>query len=233
MEGLPVSELDSTIAPAPAAGPFNPVDAAIGVITRPVPAMQQIAAARPWLIGLGLYLIINLLSGFAGLTAPATVLPPDANMPPELEQMLEGLIGATRSVPLILGLSLIVSPILLVIWVGILYLVGRLFGGQGAFSAVFATHTFATIPNILLAAATALLNLAGDLLAPLLGALSFGVGIWILVLQIIGMRESMALSTGRAVAAVLIPIAVLILLACVLAVIAVAVIVSAVSSSLP
>ena len=36
----------------PAGRPFNPVEAAIGVITLPVTAMHEIAAARSWLMAL-------------------------------------------------------------------------------------------------------------------------------------------------------------------------------------
>ena len=45
---------------------------------------------------------------------------------------------------------------------------------------------------------------------------SFGIAIWSLVLQVIGVREAMHLSTGRAVMTVLIPVGVLVFLACAL-----------------
>jgi hypothetical protein len=213
-----MSELDRAVVSPPEGGEFNFIDAAVGVVTRPVPAMRQIAAARPWLIGLALYIVIALLGGLAGLTAPApaTALPPDANVPPEFEQMLEGMMEASRSPLLIAAAAVVLSPISLLITSGIFYLVGRLLGGQGPFSALFATQAFASVPSLLLAALTAVLNLAGTLLAPLVGLLGFAVGIWILVLEIIGIRESLALSTGRAVATVLIPVGVVILLGCVL-----------------
>ena len=60
------------------------------------------------------------------------------------------------------------------------------------------------------------------------GLLTLGFSIWTLVLVVIGIRESMALSTGRAVATLLIPIGVVLLLACVL----IFVVVAAIAGSL-
>ena len=54
----------------PEARRFHPVEAAMGVIVRPVAAMREIAAARPWPIALALYMAITLLSGLVGLTTP-------------------------------------------------------------------------------------------------------------------------------------------------------------------
>jgi len=56
MEGLIMGALEptSSLPPdlPPAGRPFNPVEAAIGVITLPVTAMHEIAAARSWLMAL-------------------------------------------------------------------------------------------------------------------------------------------------------------------------------------
>ena len=47
------------------------------------------------------------------------------------------------------------------------------------------------------------------------GCLAFFVGIWTLVLTVFAIRESLNLSTGRAVGALLIPVAVVLALSCV------------------
>ena len=54
---------------------FNFWEAVVGVILRPVTAMRQIAAARPWPWALGLAVVIALL-GWSG--EPPVAVGPDA-----------------------------------------------------------------------------------------------------------------------------------------------------------
>ena len=100
-------------------------------------------------------------------------------------------------------------------------LVARIFRGQGSFSAVLSTQAFASTPSLLLAPVIALLNLGGAAVA--LTLLKYVIGlmfsIWTLVLQVIGIRESLALSTGQAVAVLIIAIGILIMLGCALIVV--------------
>jgi hypothetical protein len=201
---------------APAALPFNPLDAAIGVVTRPVGAMREIAAARPWPIALALAAAIALLGGLVNLTAPlqgAADLTGTAGLPPEFAQTYENTFAFFRSPGGVVA-NVLGSLIGLAIGSGIFYLIGRLLGGRGPFSGLLSTLAFASIPNILLAPLTAVFNLIG---VPFVGGLlGFAVAIWVLVLYVLGIRESLSLSTGRAVATLLIPVGVLLALGCAL-----------------
>ena len=191
----------------PESSQFNAIEAAIGVITRPVSAMQQIAAARPWPIALGLTVAIGLLSGLASLTAPPQDYP---NVPEGFVTFLTFI----QSPAGVLVSALVFGPLAQLVGAGIYYLVGRLLGGRGPFSALLSTAGFASVPGVLLAPLTAVLNLTG---IPVLGGLlGFAFGIWVFGLTALGIRESLGLSTGRAVATLLIPIGVLIVLSCVL-----------------
>ncbi len=216
----------------PTGRPFNPVEAGIGVITRPVPAMQEIAAARPWLIALLLSVIIGLLSGLVSMTTPG-LSPSDmrdlGQLDPQTRRMVEGIIGAVRSPALGIG-SAIINPIVLAIWVGILWLVARLLGGIGQYSSLFSTVGFASVPNILLIPITALLNLGGAALAALVSLVSFAFGIWTIVLTVIAIRESMRLTTGRSVATCAIPVGSCLLLICALGIAFAGLIIGAMSS---
>ena len=211
---------------------FNPIEAAIGVIIRPARAMQQIAAARPWPVAMLLASAIALLTGLVNLTAPMPAMAGGEPLPPGLPGGFETILAFTRSPWLPVVSALVITPLTLLISTSIFYLVGRLLGGHGPFSALLATQGFATVPGILLAPLMALLNLGGTLLAfVLLGyAVSVGFGIWVLVLQVLGIRESLALSTGRAVAVLLIPIAVLILLGCLLGILVVVLVAAGMNS---
>ena len=206
--------MDDTEEMVPEARRFHPVEAAMGVIVRPVAAMREIAAARPWPIALALYMAITLLSGLVGLTSPWADATADT-APPGLADGYESITTFTGSLLLAVVNALICSPVLLVAIAGVFYGVGRLFGGHGQFTALLSTLAFASVPGLLLAPLTALLNLGGAVLLLTVGLLSsVCFGIWIVVLQVLGIRESLALSTGRAVATLLIPLAFLFLLFC-------------------
>lgn len=202
--------------PLAPARPFNPLDAAIGVVTRPVSAMREIAAARPWPIALALTAAIALLTGLANLTAPRQDLAAatGGTLPAGFEGV-QGFLDFIQSPGGVVA-SVLFSLISLAVLSGIFYGIGRLLGGRGPFSGLLSTQAFASVPSILLAPLTAVLNLVG--LSVVVGLLGFGFAIWTLVLTVLGIRESLALSTGRAVATLLIPIGVLLLLSCVLGV---------------
>lgn len=203
---------------APGGRGFNPVEAAVGVLARPVDAMRRIAAARPWPIAIALSIGLALLSGLAGMTAPDTTVE-DLNSAGafdlETAQRIADLLNAIQS-PLFAVVSALLAPLGLAITSGILYLCGRLLGGRGPYSALFSTEGFASIPSALLVPFTVLFNLIGGVGASLGSCLSFLVGIWVLVLTALAIRESLNLSTGRAIAALLIPLVALLGLSCVL-----------------
>jgi hypothetical protein len=111
----------------------------------------------------------------------------------------------------LLGLAgnLIWVPVFWTILAAILYGVAYLLGGRGRFGGLWAASGFAFAPQLLLAPFTAV----GDVLAPLgsgyqlLGWLvvlpvTIAMAIWTLILLAIAVRESMAISTGRAVGAI-------------------------------
>jgi hypothetical protein len=225
-----VSDGEHQSLPASQPGAFDPIAAAIGVFRTPVATMPVIAAARPWLIGVGIYILVGLANGLAGLTVPMQDLSDLEQLPPEFRDLLVGLVSGVRSPAAALIGAFILNPIGLLITTGIFYGVGYLFGGRGPFSALLATVAYAALPGLPLAPLTALLNLAGPNFTPLTSLLSFGAGVWTIVLQVLAVRASLGLSTGRAVATVLVPLLVLIVLACVLAVIMVALVINLAAS---
>jgi hypothetical protein len=191
---------------------FNPIDALVGVIIRPVVTMQKIAAARPWRTALVILVVVAVLGSLVGLTTPVqpNPLPADADVPAGLTNLVA--LSQSR-VPAIVGGLL--GPFFQIAYAGILFLIARLLGGEGHFSALFSTLVFASIPSILLLPLTLISNLSGVIaLSFIVAALAFAVSIWGIVLHVFGVREAMRLSTGRAVATVLIPIGIIMFLAC-------------------
>ena len=89
------------------------------------------------------------------------------------------------------------------IWSGITYFVGtRLFGGTADWGELLRTLGFSQSPGVLYA--------LGFL--PLLGGLiRFAVGIWVLVAGVIAVRQALDVTTGKAVATVLVSVAIVII----------------------
>ncbi len=94
--------------------------------------------------------------------------------------------------------AVVAATIGLAIGAGILWLIGKLFGGKAEFMEMFRPLGYATAPTAL-----------G--IIPVLG--TFVGSIWSIVCAVIAVRESEEISTGAAVAIVLIPVAIVFVLA--------------------
>lgn len=214
--------MQSEQTPVPNQVAFNPIAAIDGVIRQPMPTMSLIAAHRPWPVALLIATGITFLSGLASLNAPT--VPVDPTTPAEVRQLMSGFEAAMRSPAVLLAAFPIVTAIATVIGAGILYLVGRLLGGRGPFASLLATYAYTSVVNLPLVPLTFLFNLGGPSLAAALAPLAFLVLIWQLVLSVMAVRASLELTTGRAIATVLVPLGLLILLACILTVVVIVVV---------
>ncbi|RLG30995.1 hypothetical protein DRN97_09900 [Methanosarcinales archaeon] len=109
-----------------------------------------------------------------------------------------------------------------VVIAGILHLVAKVLGGKGAFTEMLVLMGFATLPNIFQApiGLIAILSggLAGAFIALCLGSV---LGIWVLILDVLAIREAHKFSTGRAIATLVLPFVVLIVLVFIILVISI------------
>lgn len=85
--------------------------------------------------------------------------------------------------------ALIGAPIGLAIWAGIVLVVGKMFGGQADFKGLYRSLGYASAPT-----AAQIIPIVGGLLA-----------LWGLATSVVAVRESHQISTGQAVATVLLP----------------------------
>lgn len=183
------------------------LDTAVGVLSAPVATMRRLTVHPRvgWAIGLTVGLaVLSTLAGAPGIgeAAPGAGITAPAG--------LDGLGGV------ILAGSLILGPLfalgLLAAWSGILHGLARLLGGVGIYSGAFTGVAFASVPQALGIPFQLLPQLAGPAGAVISSLVSFALTVWMAVLTVIAVREGHGITTGRAVAAFVIPLAALLLL---------------------
>ena len=170
------------------------LDTIIGVFVNPVPTLSGVVRRRPIA---NAFIVIIILSIAEGLVQ-AAALDPGA----------EG--GAW-----IQGITILSSPVvgigITALFTGLFWIMSRILGGSGEYGAMFAGLGIASAPSILrsLIAFLAIpLGDGADAADALIGILQLGVGVWMIILAVTVVRECNQFSTGRATAAVLIPVAV-------------------------
>ena len=174
----------------------------LGVITSPVSTLKEVASKKPVWWGLLIYLGISMLGSLAAIFDPDLVA--------IYEEMTRQLTFTIPFLLLTLG-GMLISVLLLLIYVGVLHLFGRLFGGSGGYWNLFSAYTFASFPGIIGVPITVLGGLLGVVGSILSGLVGFAISIWVIVLQVIALRESHGLSTGMAILAYFITIFILVI----------------------
>ena len=208
------SERSTALQPSPP--PEGVLESAAGVLSRPVDTLRRVTShPRVWwaLLVAALIAVGSALAGageaerFDGF--PGSFAPVDRG-------------GAFVAVTVIV--APLVSVLLLLAWAGIVHGVARLLGGRARYEGTLSGFGFAQVPSALGIPAQLLPLALGRGGAVLSGLIQFGLFIWVLVLEVITVRENHALSTGRAVAALLIPVGVVLVLLVVLVIALVAVV---------
>ncbi len=173
-----------------------------GVIVSPSDTLNEIARERPVWWGLLIYLGISVLGSLAALFDPEVV--------GFYEEMTRQFAFTIPFLPLAIG-GLLIAVLILLIYVGVLHLFGRLFGGSGGYWNLFSAYTFANFPGIIGVPITVIGGLFGVVGSVLSGLVGFGISIWVIVLQVIALRESHGLSTGMSILAYVLTLFILII----------------------
>jgi hypothetical protein len=174
-----------------------------GIITRPVATLNEIAREKPVGWGLLIYTGVTLLSWIAVIFDPATY---------ETYQEMMYLLPIAIPLYAILIAILFFSFFFLFIFSLALHLIARLLGGKGGYWNLFSAYTFASFPLIITAPITVISGFLGNFGSFLSGLTSFGISIWVLILQVIAVRESHGFSTGMSVLSYIITIVILVIL---------------------
>ncbi|HAI20729.1 MAG TPA: hypothetical protein DCM14_02305 [Clostridiales bacterium UBA8153] len=159
------------------------LDLSYGTLFQPASTARRICRERPLGMATGVYLTAGVLAAAFGARNLALQVP---------------------VAPVAVGLALL-GGVLWPVYAGLLQIAGELLGGRGKGIALLAATGFAGLPNALVPVAGLLGRLAGEWVGGLL--LMVVLPAWVTALHVIAVRECHELSTGRAVAAVLLPLA--------------------------
>jgi hypothetical protein len=183
------------------------LETAVSVVTQPVPTMRRLTSEPKIWWAVIVTLAIQVASALVVAAQPTPLPPvqPGLGTPPQFEQMED----AFRA----FGVAFtILGPLFALVWLalvtGALQLAAYVLGGRGGYAGLFTALGLAQVPQLFGIPAQLLPLVAGTAGRSIAGLIGLVLSIWVLVLGTIAVRENHRFTTGRAVAAVLIPLAV-------------------------
>ena len=174
------------------------LETAVSVITEPVSTLRRVTERRPVGWAVAIVLVLSFASAFV---QASTFSIPDFSDP-----LTELSLDAPLRVVLAIGIAVFGIVGFVIAWV-IYQVMCIILGGKGAFVGLFTGFAFASVPSLIgipFGLLGLVLGVAGDVLS---GLVQLGLSIWVIVLYGVAIRENNGFSTGRAAAALLIPIA--------------------------
>ena len=176
------------------------LETCIGVIFVPLPTMRTIVRRRP--IGWALIVIIVI--------TVAQVIAGAASLDPSDFDDVAWVQGPLQ------GFSIVGGPALAIVVVAfftaICWIMSRILGGRGSYGGLFAGLGFAYLPAVFTVPVTFMALQLDTFGQGLSGMIGFGVSVWTIILSVFAVQANNNFSTGRAIAALLIPLAVLFVL---------------------
>lgn len=169
-----------------------------GIFFEPTATLRTLADKKPYGRALLIFIAVTLLNLVFQQALNVYTDNEILKMVPANAVWAFNLLGAALSVVLLLSIS------------GLLSLISEIVYGKFNAGGVLVTLCYASIPGILGPPLHYASSLAG---VQWLGAVLAGLSmIWVLVLQVIGVRESLRVTTGQAILIMLLPVIVLVLL---------------------
>jgi len=209
----------------PESGPaMSMVETWIAAVTKPNEGTFARIAAQPGASASKAFLwvfVASLLTSFASFIAQAVSAGGQMEslrqlLPPEIARELR--VGATPSIGI--GTIICGAPVAAVfavlgfaIGVALIQWVAKLFGGTGSFDKLAYAFAAITVPVSVISAVLALVGII-PFVGILTGLISFGLSIYVIVLEVLAVKAVNRLDTGKAVGAVLLPGLVIFLVIC-------------------
>ena len=172
------------------------LETCIGVIFNPVPTMRTIVSRRP--IGWALIVIV-VIAIAQGVTGAASLDPADFDNADWVQGPLQGFSIVGGPAFAIAGVAFFTA---------ICWITSRILGGKGSYGGLFAGFGFAYLPAVFTVPVTFMALQLDAFAQGLSGFIGFGIAIWTIVLSVFAVQANNNFTTGRAIAALFIPLAV-------------------------
>jgi len=162
--------------------------------------MRTIVRRRP--IGWALIVII-VIAIAQGITGAASLDPSDFDNAEWVQGPLQGFSIVGGPAFAIAGVAFFTA---------ICWIMSRILGGRGSYGGLFAGFGFAYLPAVFTVPVTFMALQLDSFTQGLSGLVGFSIAVWTIVLSVFAIRENNNFSTGRAIAALFIPLAVFFIL---------------------
>lgn len=186
------------------------LEAISGTLFTPASTFRRLLEERTSLtIAAIIVLIACICSGIGTLLTESTVMSLFTEfygfepVAPDFDAMMSSPITSMTS-------SVVGGFISWLFFAGICHIVAKLLGGKGTFTEMLVLMGFASLPNIFQAPIGLIAMLSGGLTGAFIAiVLGSFLAIWVLILDVLAIREAQKFSTGRAIATFVLPIVVL------------------------
>lgn len=204
--------------------PMSMIDTWMAALTKPNEGTFARIVAQPGASASKAFLwvfLASLLTSLAGLIVQAVGVGGQMEafrrfLPPEIARELP--VGAAPSIgfgTVICGtpVGALFAVLFFAIGVALVQWVAKLFGGTGSFDKLAYAFAAITVPVSVISAVLALVGII-PFIGILTGLISFALGIYVIVLEVLAVKAVNGLDTGKAVGAVLLPVLVILLVVC-------------------
>lgn len=173
-----------------------------GIMVRPVETLRDIAREKPVGLALLVYLGVSILNVLVSIYSDPSMADLD-----EIMYQIGLHIPQLNIIAVLVFVAITVISVFVI--TGLVQLFARLFRGQGGYWELFSAYCFAGFPMIIGIPVSIIGYYLGFIGALLSALVSFGLAIWVIVLQVIAIRESHSLSTGASIGAYILSLVVL------------------------
>lgn len=175
-----------------------------GVIFAPSEIFRRVAKNPPLSQGIIIFLVVSVMTTLAGTLASPQV----PEFPPEFAAVLQS------ARPYLLMLGVFFAAMFWFIQAGVIHLIAELLGGTARSVTVLVVFALIKIPGLIMIPVHVANRFLEESFFSIFLSVAGGLAVflWTVILLIIGLRETEGFSTGRAAAAVFIPIGVVVLL---------------------
>ena len=185
------------------------LEAISGTLFTPASTFRRLLEERMSLAIAAIIVLIACICGGVGtLLTQSTVMSLFAEfsgfepVTPDFDEMMSSPITSMTS-------NVVGGFISWVFFAGICHIVAKLLGGKGTFTEMLVLMGFASLPNIFQAPIGLIAMLSGGLTGAFIAiVLGSFLAIWVLILDVLAIREAQKFSTGRAIATLVLPIVV-------------------------